>query len=167
MPGHGATATVAGRRVAVGNRKLMVDEDVDVPTPLMARRDELASTGRTAVLIAVDGRGVGVIALADAARETSAEGRRRVARSWCAGRDASAATTRPPRRGSPGSSASTPSLPRCSPRQGRQDRRPAIPAPQDRDGRGRRERRPSAGPGRSGVAIGAAPMLRSRPPMSC
>ena len=73
VPGHGATATVAGRRVAVGNRKLMVDEDVDVPTPLMARRDELASTGRTAVLIAVDGRGVGVIALADAARETSAE----------------------------------------------------------------------------------------------
>ena len=33
----------------------------------MGRRDELASTGRTAVLVAVDGRGVGVIALADAA----------------------------------------------------------------------------------------------------
>ena len=73
VPGHGATATVAGRRVAVGNRKLMVEEDVDVPVALMGRRDELAATGRTAVLIAVDGRGVGVIALADAARETSAD----------------------------------------------------------------------------------------------
>ena len=73
VPGHGATATVAGRRVAVGNRKLMVADDVDFPAALMARRDELASTGRTAVLVAVDGRGVGVIALADAARETSAE----------------------------------------------------------------------------------------------
>lgn len=73
VPGHGATATVNGRQVAVGNRKLMVSEDVDFPSELMARRDELASTGRTAVLIAVDGRGVGVIALADAARETSAE----------------------------------------------------------------------------------------------
>ena len=73
VPGHGATATVAGRRVAVGNRKLMVEEDVDFPTVLMGRRDELAATGRTAVLIAVDGRGVGVIALADAARETSAD----------------------------------------------------------------------------------------------
>ncbi len=72
VPGHGATATVDGRRVAVGNRKLMVDEDVDVPAALMGRRDEWASTGRTAVLVAVDGRGVGVIALADAARETSA-----------------------------------------------------------------------------------------------
>lgn len=73
VPGHGATATAAGRRVAVGNRKLMVEDNVDFPTALMARRDELASTGRTAVLVAVDGSGVGVIALADAARETSAQ----------------------------------------------------------------------------------------------
>lgn len=71
VPGHGATATVAGRRVAVGNRKLMIEEDADFGA-LMDRRDELASTGRTAVLVAVDGRGVAVIALADAARETSA-----------------------------------------------------------------------------------------------
>ena len=72
VPGHGAVAEVAGRRVAVGNRKLMVAEDVDFGA-LMDRRDELAATGRTAVLVAVDGRGVGGIALADAARETSAE----------------------------------------------------------------------------------------------
>ncbi len=72
VPGRGATAMVAGRRVAVGNRALMVEQGVDFPAALMDRRDELASTGRTAVLIAVDGKGVGVIALADAARETSA-----------------------------------------------------------------------------------------------
>ncbi|MGZ8801259.1 MAG: heavy metal translocating P-type ATPase, partial [Mycobacterium sp.] len=71
VPGHGAAATVAGRRVAVGNRKMMVEEGADF-TNLMDRRDDLASSGRTAVLVAVDGRGVGVIALADAARETSA-----------------------------------------------------------------------------------------------
>jgi Cu2+-exporting ATPase len=71
VPGHGATAEVAGRRVAVGNRKLMVEENIDFGA-LMERRDELASGGRTAVLVAVDGRGVGVIALADAARQTSA-----------------------------------------------------------------------------------------------
>ena len=72
VPGHGATAEVHGRRVAVGNRKLMVEENIDFGA-LMERRDELASSGRTAVLVAVDGRGVGVIALADAARETSAD----------------------------------------------------------------------------------------------
>ncbi len=72
VPGHGAVATVDGRRVAVGNRKLMVEEDVEFGV-LMQRRDELAASGRTAVLVSVDGRGVGVIALADAVRETSAE----------------------------------------------------------------------------------------------
>ncbi|QZT62806.1 heavy metal translocating P-type ATPase [Mycolicibacterium austroafricanum] len=71
VPGQGATAEVDGRQVAVGNRKLMVDGHVEFGE-LMNRRDELANTGRTAVLVAVDGRGVGVIALADAARETSA-----------------------------------------------------------------------------------------------
>jgi Cu2+-exporting ATPase len=72
IPGQGAIAEVSGRHIAVGNRTLMTTEGVDVGA-LMTRRAELASSGRTAVLVAVDGRGVGVIALADAARETSAE----------------------------------------------------------------------------------------------
>ncbi|MCJ0905218.1 cation-translocating P-type ATPase [Rhodococcus sp. ARC_M6] len=71
MPGHGAAAEVNGLRVAVGNRKMMIAENVDFGT-LMDTRDDLAASGRTAVLVAVDGRGVGVIALADAVRETSA-----------------------------------------------------------------------------------------------
>ena len=71
VPGHGATATVDGRRVLVGNRRLMAKENVDLGD-LAERRDELAASGRTAVLVAVDGRAVGVIALADAARETAA-----------------------------------------------------------------------------------------------
>jgi len=72
VPGHGAIGTVQGRRVVVGNRKLMHREHIDLGT-LMKRRDELTSTGRTAVLVGVDGIGVGIVALADAARETSAE----------------------------------------------------------------------------------------------
>ncbi|MEP7192976.1 MAG: heavy metal translocating P-type ATPase [Actinomycetota bacterium] len=71
IPGHGASAQVKGRRVLVGNRRLMTAEKVDLGA-LAGRRNELAATGRTAVLIAVDGRVVGVIALADAARDTAA-----------------------------------------------------------------------------------------------
>jgi Cu2+-exporting ATPase len=71
VPGHGAGATVDGHRVLVGNRKLMANEGVGLG-PLAAVRDELAATGRTAVLAAVDGRGAAVIAMADAARETAA-----------------------------------------------------------------------------------------------
>ena len=70
VPGHGAGAEVAGRRVLVGSRRLMAAEHVELG-PLAARRDALAAAGRTAVLVAVDGRVAGVIALADAARESS------------------------------------------------------------------------------------------------
>ncbi|WP_206447737.1 heavy metal translocating P-type ATPase [Agrococcus sp. KRD186] len=71
VPGHGAGATVHGRKVFVGNRKLMVAEGIDL-APVDEERKALASTGRTAVLVAVDGKAAGVIALADAARETAA-----------------------------------------------------------------------------------------------
>ena len=71
VAGHGATATVDGHRVVVGNRRLMADESVDLGS-LAARRDELAATGRTAVFVAVDGRAAGVIAMADAPRDTAA-----------------------------------------------------------------------------------------------
>jgi len=72
VPGQGAIAQVDGRRVAVGNRTLMAEQGVEMGS-LMDRRDELAASGRTAVLVAVDGRGAAVIALADAVRETSAD----------------------------------------------------------------------------------------------
>jgi len=71
LAGHGAGAYVQGRRVLVGNRRLMAAENVDAGS-LAGRRDELAEAGRTAVLVAVDSRAVGVIALADAARPTAA-----------------------------------------------------------------------------------------------
>jgi P-type Cu2+ transporter len=72
LPGHGATAAVDGHRVLVGNRKLMADEGIDLGD-LAGRRHQLAGSGRTAVVVAVDGHAAGVIALADAARDTAAE----------------------------------------------------------------------------------------------
>jgi P-type Cu2+ transporter len=70
VPGHGAVATVGGHRVAVGNRRLMEREEVHLDT-LAARRDQLASGGRTVVMAAADGRPLGLFAIADAPRETS------------------------------------------------------------------------------------------------
>ncbi|HEY8721720.1 copper-translocating P-type ATPase [Pengzhenrongella sp.] len=71
VPGQGAGAHVQGRRVLVGSQQLLAAEGVEAG-PLAIRREELAERGRTAVLVAVDGRAVGVIALADAARESAA-----------------------------------------------------------------------------------------------
>jgi P-type Cu2+ transporter len=70
VPGHGARARVEGRSVVVGNRRLMDREGVALGA-LDERQKALAAGGRTAVLIAVDGRAAGVIALADAPRPTS------------------------------------------------------------------------------------------------
>ena len=53
VPGHGARATVDGRRVAVGNRRLMEREGVELGS-LEDRRRQLAEGGR--MLIPVGGR---------------------------------------------------------------------------------------------------------------
>ena len=70
VPGHGAVASVEGRRVAVGNRRMMEVEGVTLGV-LAARREELAAGGRTVVLIAVEGQAVGLVAIADAVRPSS------------------------------------------------------------------------------------------------
>lgn len=71
VPGHGALATVDGRRLAVGNARLLEREGIALDG-LAARADELAGEGRTTVRVAVEGRAAAVIAIADAPRETAA-----------------------------------------------------------------------------------------------
>jgi Cu2+-exporting ATPase len=68
--GHGARAKVEGHLVAVGNRRLMLRDDVSLGA-LETRSADLAAGGRTTVIVAVDHRAVGLIAIADAVRPTS------------------------------------------------------------------------------------------------
>jgi Cu2+-exporting ATPase len=72
VPGHGAIATVAGRRVAIGNARLLAQEGVALDG-LAERAAELAGEGRTTVQVAIDGRAVAVVAIADAPRDTAVE----------------------------------------------------------------------------------------------
>jgi len=72
VPGHGLLATVDGRRLAVGNARLLEREGI-ASGALAARSDELADQGRTSVQVAVDSTAAAVIAVADAPRETAAE----------------------------------------------------------------------------------------------
>ncbi|MDQ6615657.1 MAG: heavy metal translocating P-type ATPase [Actinomycetota bacterium] len=71
IAGHGATGTVDGRRVAVGNTRLLAREHIDVGA-LGAQHKALAAVGQTVMWVAVDGRPAGLIAVADAVRPTSA-----------------------------------------------------------------------------------------------
>jgi Cu2+-exporting ATPase len=70
VPGHGAIASVEGRTIVVGNRRLMEREGIDLG-PLEERREEMAAGGRTAVIVAVDGKPAGLIGIADAARPSA------------------------------------------------------------------------------------------------
>jgi P-type Cu2+ transporter len=72
VPGHGALATVAGRRLVIGNARLMQREHVALDG-LQARAQELAGEGRTVVQVAVDDHAAGLIAIADAPRDTAAD----------------------------------------------------------------------------------------------
>jgi P-type Cu2+ transporter len=71
VPGQGAIALVRGKRVAVGNTRLMAREGIALGA-LENRRAEMAAEGRTTVCVAVDGRAVALIGIADAPRPTSA-----------------------------------------------------------------------------------------------
>ncbi len=71
VPGHGAVGIVEGHRVAVGNRRMMQREGVQLDA-LASSLEELAGTGHTVVIVTLDGRAVGLIAIADATRPTSA-----------------------------------------------------------------------------------------------
>ncbi|HEY5619634.1 MAG TPA: copper-translocating P-type ATPase, partial [Vicinamibacterales bacterium] len=71
IEGKGARAEVAGRTVLIGNRRLMDEQQVDVGG-LAAEAERLQGAGQTVVHVAADGRLVGLIAIADAPRPTSA-----------------------------------------------------------------------------------------------
>jgi len=72
VTGKGVRATVAGTQVVVGSRHLLRDEGVD-PSPLEEEAARLEEEGKTAIFAAVDGRAAGVVAVADVAKEESAE----------------------------------------------------------------------------------------------
>ncbi len=72
IPGHGVRATVDGRTVLVGRPALMASAGLAVPDPLSVAMAEAQSAGRTAVLVAVDDRVIGTIAVADTIRASSA-----------------------------------------------------------------------------------------------
>ncbi|MCR4281757.1 MAG: heavy metal translocating P-type ATPase, partial [Bauldia sp.] len=71
VTGKGVAVNVDGRQVLVGNRKLMADRGID-SAGLERTAEDLATQGKTPVLVALDGKPAGVVAVADTVREDSA-----------------------------------------------------------------------------------------------
>jgi Cu+-exporting ATPase len=72
IAGHGVEATIDGKTVVLGSRKLMADRNVDV-TGLDETARRLADTAKTPVYVAVDGQAAGIIGVADAIKDDSRE----------------------------------------------------------------------------------------------
>ena len=64
VPGHGIRATVDGREVLVGNRRLLQNNGIDTD-PAAETMEALEGEGKTAMLVGVDGELAGVVADAD------------------------------------------------------------------------------------------------------
>jgi Cu2+-exporting ATPase len=69
VPGHGVQATVGGRTVLVGNRRLL--ERNGIAPALDREAERLRAEAKTALYVAADGRLLGLIAVADRVRPTA------------------------------------------------------------------------------------------------
>ena len=72
VPGHGVVASVDGRRVILGNLKMLEREKV-ILGDLVQKATALADDGKTPMFVAVDGQAAGIVAVADTVKEDSAE----------------------------------------------------------------------------------------------
>jgi len=70
--GKGVTATIGRKKVLVGNRIFMKEAGID-PSSLEDKLKTLEEEGKTAVLVAVDGKLAGICAVADTLKEDSVE----------------------------------------------------------------------------------------------
>ena len=72
IPGYGVKATVQERELLVGTRKLMNQHKVNIDA-VLEEMTNLEREGKTAMLVALDGKYAGMLAVADTIKETSKE----------------------------------------------------------------------------------------------
>lgn len=72
ITGKGVTGIVEGRKILLGNRKLLDDTIID-PGDLSEMAETMRSDGQTVMFVAVDGKAAGLVGVADPIKETTAE----------------------------------------------------------------------------------------------
>jgi len=71
LTGRGFEAEVAGKQVLVGNRRLMQERGIALAT-VVAELERLSHEGKTAMIVAINGKAAGVLAVADQVKENAA-----------------------------------------------------------------------------------------------
>jgi Cu+-exporting ATPase len=72
VPGHGVQCTCEKKKILLGNRKLMQREKIQIGQ-LEHDLQKLETQGKTAMILAVDGKAAGIIAAMDTPKENAAE----------------------------------------------------------------------------------------------
>ena len=68
--GKGVTGSVDGRKLVIGNRRIMTEAGIDTSS-LDQSADELRREGATAIFVAIDGKAAGILAIADPIKATT------------------------------------------------------------------------------------------------
>jgi Cu+-exporting ATPase len=71
IAGHGIIARYRDHALLVGTRKLMSDNEISIPESVESKLSELENMGKTAILISIDSKLSGIIALADTLKNSS------------------------------------------------------------------------------------------------
>jgi Cu+-exporting ATPase len=72
IPGHGVMAQFDGKRILLGTRKLMTDNGIDA-SHLNLSLEALEHEGKTAMIVGLDTKAIGIVAVADTLKEHSKE----------------------------------------------------------------------------------------------
>ncbi|WP_278244300.1 copper-translocating P-type ATPase [Caldisalinibacter kiritimatiensis] len=72
IPGKGIQAVIEGKTIYVGNRKLMIEKDIEIDN-IEQDISKLEQEGKTAMLVSVSDKVIGIIAVADTIKEGSKE----------------------------------------------------------------------------------------------
>ena len=68
--GKGVVGSVEGRKLVIGNQRIMADSGIDTGA-LAGAADALRRDGATAIFVAIDGKGAGIMAIADAIKAST------------------------------------------------------------------------------------------------
>ena len=69
ITGKGITGSIDGKKVLLGNAKLMTENNIDFPAD--GKADDLRAEGQTVMLVAVDGKAAGLVGVADTIKESA------------------------------------------------------------------------------------------------
>ncbi len=72
ITGKGIRALVNGRKILIGNKKLMEEDQISMET-LPARADELRKDAQTVMFVVIDGKAAGILGVADPIKESTYE----------------------------------------------------------------------------------------------